>query len=613
MGTVFKKTVTKTMPSNAELFTRNGDQFAKWKDTKGSTRKARVVVGKDGRNRIAIESPKYIAKYRDGTGRVREVATGCRDEQAARSVLADLERRAELVKAKVMTPVQSSVGLHQDTPIEQHFEAYRAYLEAAGRCRVYRENVERQLNRLAADCSFSRLSDLSREALERWLVARTREGMGPRTRNTYLITVQSFANWCTHPEVRRLVSNPFDGIVKANEEIDVRRKRRAMSEDELATLLDVARRRPLLDALTVRTGKRKGEVVAKVRPAVRARLESLGRERALLYKTLVLTGLRKSELASLTVGRLSLDGPIPFATLAAADEKNRQGAEIMLRADLARELRDWLAERLADLQAEAVSKGLPVPVRLSGDAPLFNVPAGLVRILDRDLKAADIPKRDERGRSLDVHALRTTFGTLLSKGGVAPRTAQAAMRHSKIDLTMNVYTDPRLLDVRGALDALPALPLKPQSETTKATGTAGIDPGQFAPGFAPTSDKSRQKKSVAVKSAGDEGAEPSETRPAVTSYTVNGKGPLTITVNEPSKVDPTGVEPVTSRMPFCQQGDASKSIKQLAPPTNPVCTPVCTNEPKNANETPLDDLAAALLALSEDDRARLAALLTPKQ
>ena len=29
------------------------------------------------------------------------------------------------------------------------------------------------------------------------------------------------------------------------------------------------------------------------------------------------------------------------------------------------------------------------------------------------------------------------------------------MRHSKIELTMNVYTDPRLLDVRGTLDVLP--------------------------------------------------------------------------------------------------------------------------------------------------------------
>ena len=70
-----------------------------------------------------------------------------------------------------------------------------------------------------------------------------------------------------------------------------------------------------------------------------------------------------------------------------------------------------------------------------------------------------IDTRDERGWTIDVHALRKTFGTLLSRRRVAPRTAQAAMRHSTINLTMNLYTDPRLLDVAAAMDALPELPL----------------------------------------------------------------------------------------------------------------------------------------------------------
>jgi hypothetical protein len=72
---------------------------------------------------------------------------------------------------------------------------------------------------------------------------------------------------------------------------------------------------------------------------------------------------------------------------------------------------------------------------------------------------AGIPKRDELGRSLDVPALRTTFGTLLSKGELSLRTAQAAMRYADPSLNANVNTDPRLLDVSGALGALPTLPL----------------------------------------------------------------------------------------------------------------------------------------------------------
>src|SRR5262245_47054311 len=39
----------------------------------------------------------------------------------------------------------------------------------------------------------------------------------------------------------------------------------------------------------------------------------------------------------------------------------------------------------------------------------------------------------------------------------SPRAAQEAMRHSSIELTMNLYTDPMLLDVQGAVESLPEI------------------------------------------------------------------------------------------------------------------------------------------------------------
>jgi integrase len=235
-----------------------------------------LTTGKDGSERVVIESPYFIAKYRDGAGLVREVATGCRDETAARQMLADLERKAELVRSGVMTASEDAVAR--------------------------------------------------------------------RTRNCYRDDLVTFCNWCV--ETDRLTGNPFAGIGKLNQDTDRRRQRRAMTEDELQRLLDVARRRPLLDALTIRKGKRKGDAGATLKAKTVARLELLGRERALIYKTLVLTGLRIKELASLTAGQLTLDGPVAFAALDAADEKNREGNEIALRDDLADDLRDWLAFKL---------------------------------------------------------------------------------------------------------------------------------------------------------------------------------------------------------------------------------------------------------------------------
>jgi hypothetical protein len=301
VGTVFRPTVTKLLPTGAEVFTRKGERFARWKDRKGKTRTAPLTEGKDGSDRIVIESSRYVAKYRDGAGVVQVVPTGCRDEQAARCVLGELERRAELVRAGVMSVAESAVADHQATPLAGHLDAFDEHHRAKGVTKIHREDTGRYLRRLAADCSFGTLSDLRREALERWLALRTAEGMSARTRNAYRNALVSFCNWAV--EANWLAGNPFDPVPKANEKADPRRQRRAMTEPELVQLLTVVRERPLLEALTVRKGPRKGERYADVRPEVRERLQLLGRERALIYKTLVLTGLRKGELASNLLAR----------------------------------------------------------------------------------------------------------------------------------------------------------------------------------------------------------------------------------------------------------------------------------------------------------------------
>ena len=48
------------------------------------------------------------------------------------------------------------------------------------------------------------------------------------------------------------------------------------------------------------------------------------------------------------------------------------------------------------------------------------------------------------------------------------RIAQAAMRHSKPELTTNIYTDPKLLDIAAAIDALPVLSLRSAASTEPA-------------------------------------------------------------------------------------------------------------------------------------------------
>lgn len=482
MGTVFRKAWTAPLQPGAEIIEQRGKRIARWRLRSGKVRTAEVFQGEDGRIRIRGRTASFVAKYRDASGVWREHPTGCRDETAARAVLAQLERRVELIRAGVISAEEDRAARHASEPFERSVDAWIEHLRLKGSTPHWYTQAQRRVLRIAEEQGVHRLGEFDAPTVERWLRRQADLGMSAGTRNGYRRACVAFMNWSV--KTGRLQRNPLEHVAVADDRTDARRKRRALSEQELARLIDAARRRPLAEALTIRRGKDKGKPLAKVSKRARQHLERVGWERALIYKTLVLTGLRKSELASITVGQADLGAPLPYLVLHAGDEKNRQGSEIPLRADLADDLRAWLADRLAQRQQAAREAGHAIPTALPPDAPLLVVPTGLIRIFDRDLVFAGLArvevrdgkevvfKTDERGRTLDVHALRHTFGTHLSKAGVSLRTAQAAMRHSDPSLTANVYTDPRLLDVAGAIERLPHLPLGVSTEPRRAEATA---------------------------------------------------------------------------------------------------------------------------------------------
>jgi hypothetical protein len=119
------------------------------------------------------------------------------------------------------------------------------------------------------------------------------------------------------------------------------------------------------------------------------------------------------------------------------------------------------------------------------------------------------------------------------------------MRHSDISLTMGVYTDPKLLDVYGAMDALPELPLTgttgDEPETIRLTGTSDV--GALVPLLVPACAQRGISGSISGN-PGDPADDVEIDRPMVeTTLKPTKKGSLASIAKEPSEIAPLGFEP----------------------------------------------------------------------
>jgi integrase len=475
---IFRHEYTKPLPVGAEIVSRAGKPHARYTDGRGRSHVA--PLSKDGRS-VVLETSKWYIEYTDASGRMRRVP-GFTDKRATEAKAADLERARDREAAGIIDQQSIDLSGKLTAPIAGHVDAYDVYLLAADVSGKHRSETMRRLRTLIDGCAFKRLLDVQAEPVQRWLNDRQVDGMGARTRNMYAGSLRAFVRWCV--DDRRMPADPLGTLVRADDTRDRRRERRALTEAELAALLRVAELRPLaglgrtavkrqhnpdgtpgpealewltldsIDAVAARAADK-----LRLKPAVLERLRRLGRERSVIYRTLVLTGLRRGELAQLRWSDVRLDDQQAWLTVRPSASKNGKTETLPIRADLAADLRAWQAEC-----------GEP-----AADARVFRVPVELVKILSRDLvtvgiarrvRAKDrkgrdcwrIDKHDADGRVIDVHALRHTTATYLAKAGVAPRTAQAIMRHSDIRLTLGTYTDLRLLDTAAAVDVLPSLP-----------------------------------------------------------------------------------------------------------------------------------------------------------
>jgi integrase len=239
--------------------------------------------------------------------------------------------------------------------------------------------------------------------------------MSIQTSNHYLRAIKQFSRWLVRD--RRAGEDPLAFISMLNVATDRRHDRRPLTETEFTALI---------------TATTSGKTMSRL----------TGQDRAMLYTVAAYTGLRASELSSLTPESFRLDETPPTVTVLAGYSKHRRQDVLPLHPSVVECLRPWLARKTA---STPVWPGAWARAKMAG------------KTLQRDLKVAGIPYIDDHGLFADFHALRHTFITNMIKSGINPKTAQSLARHSTIDLTMNVYTKLTIADQAAAITSLPNL------------------------------------------------------------------------------------------------------------------------------------------------------------
>ncbi len=321
--------------------------------------------------------------------------------------------------------------------IDEALERWRRLLVSARRNQQHIAETIRHVRAMSESCHIQTTNKLEATLLSLYLGQLLEQGKSARTCNAVLTACKSFGIWLTKQKL--IPNNPFHSLSKFNEDVDRRRCRRAMSEEEISCLFS-----------SLENSERHHGLSAN--------------ERRILYQLAIQTGLRYNEIFCLCRNDFTFEGDYPFVRVRAASAKNKKEDYLPLCSELAGLLNDYF---LAS-PSSGESKVFP---KMQKDAG--------AETLQRDLRRAGIEIVDDAGEVLDFHSLRHTCGTRLARSGVSPQIAMRIMRHSRMELTLKYYTHLSLKDKAEALSTLPqvgCLPQKPRSPGMTILSEAGEIP-----------------------------------------------------------------------------------------------------------------------------------------
>ena len=351
MGHLIRVWTKSPLPSSAKIG-RNGT--VTW-TVKGKKRTGKL----SGTDTVSHQVDTWSAEYTDETGKVRRVTTKTKNRSAAEQILAKYEAEVARIKSGVVTREELTKAQTPRLTLDEALERFRTKMVAAGNTPDHITLTLQRVLRLCLESGIDSVAKICREAVERWIANEVQKKvLTPNSINHYITAVKSFTQYLV--DIELLPSNPLKPIRKLNQELGQRKKRRAMTAEEVERLLKAA-------------------------ATMKLRKEKKAKEQVLIYKLLLGTGLRSTELSLLTPSQIDFERN--RLTIEAAKTKNKKSDVLPMRADLVQLLNEWV-ESHGIKPHEQIFRSNKNSIRQS---------------FYRDLKAAGIERKAPDGRSIDVH------------------------------------------------------------------------------------------------------------------------------------------------------------------------------------------------------------------
>ena len=228
MGSLIRNWKTIPLPAGATIG-RNGT--VTW-TVKGKKRTGKL----SGTGRVSFQVDTWTAQFADENGKSQRVSTKTTVRSVAEKILARYQSEVDRIRTGVATREELDRAQIKQTPLDTLIEQFRTKMIADGRTLSHIKNTIRQIAALFHTCGIDTIAAIRREPVERWIadeIQRKKRAAG--TINAFIKAVKSFMQYLTDTGV--FTSSLLKSIRLLNMELDRRKIRRAMTQDEIDRLL----------------------------------------------------------------------------------------------------------------------------------------------------------------------------------------------------------------------------------------------------------------------------------------------------------------------------------------------------------------------------------------